>query len=648
MTLLLSFTDAVRKTGVIPLVLRETAGTLPLAEALGPVIVALLAGLPVVRASARSDEPRLAGGGTIGDLLAGSGVLVWGSGCAAERHILTDSHIAATRGPFSRAALEGSVPGNAIFGDPAWLISRFYRPETEKRWDLGVVMDEDIPGLADTLAAAGVKLIVARTSPDPASVRATLDEILACRRLLTGGLSGTIVGESYGIPSLPLVSGPSAGRPGPRRVPVFPESFLSRDIADLYAGLRLSSLPVFVVESIAHIDVERVIRAIDTTWNPVWMREDDLIESFPLETGASPSLKGNDLFGAAGIRTVQTNPGPAAPNRPNAESLQDWVDRHGVVPLGWAATSSKAPYPNLGDALSAVMTAAIAGLPAQRRNFDDKGERLVAVGTIGHGQRNGVVHLWGTGLDATRNAFDPSLKRFAIPPGTNLVAHAMRGRNSAARLRELGVAVPHAYGDPVWFLPKLLAGQPVERQYELGIVLHITELTEATPTAGPRPEYRRYQIPPSLAGVVRIINTYTENDTASLLARANDIRSCKRIVSTSFHGLVIAECFGIPNAWFSTHPGEGMLLDVDDEDQQIDHRIRDWHSGTGSQRVLTFGAERHVPARWDQVFRFIDRMWEPMEIDAAPLFGAFPLRPAVSLSDTAWTLDPAIADAMRF
>jgi len=334
--------------------------------------------------------------------------------------------------------------------------------------------------------------------------------------------------------------------------------------------------------------------------------------------------------------------------RTESASLRDWVDEHQAVPLGWAATSAKAPYPNLGDALSAVVTAAISGLPVQRRNFDDRGERLVAVGTIGHAQRNGIAHLWGTGLDPTRNAFDPASKRFAVPPDTRMIAHAMRGRNSAARLREAGVRVPEVYGDPVWFMPKLLADRPVPRTYELGIVLHITELTEATPSGGQLPDYRRYQIPPSLAGVVRIINTYTENDTASLLARVDDIRSCKRIASTSFHGLVIPESFGIPNIWFSTHPGEGMLLEVDDEDVSIDHRVRDWYSGTGRQRVLAYGAERHLPTRWDQLLRFIDRMWEPLRPDVAPLFNAFPLRARVSLDDALWTLGPAIADALRF
>ena len=61
-----------------------------------------------------------------------------------------------------------------------------------------------------------------------------------------------------------------------------------------------------------------------------------------------------------------------------ARSLREWVAENGVVPLSWAATSPAKPHPNLGDALSAVITAAMAGLPVQRRKFSERNERLVA------------------------------------------------------------------------------------------------------------------------------------------------------------------------------------------------------------------------------------------------------------------------------
>lgn len=637
-----------RQSGLVPLVVAHASPDRPLTEALGPIVVSLLAGLPIMPMPAGSERPRMTASGSVAHLLQGEGAVVWGSGCAPGTVRATEAKIAATRGPFSRRWLDGTV--GSVYGDPAWLFPAFHRARPPKRWELGIVVDSSA-GCDAVPADAGIRVIVARVAVDGETPKAVLDEILSCRRVLTTCVSGAIVAEAFGIPCLALV--PDGGAPAVRRLLIDPDGALGPELADLYAGLRLATLPVFGHAGVAAIDWDAAIRAIDRTWTPAWMREEDLVSCFPLDPDPVAVADDSDAFAhplvcaaapASPVRPAVTR----RPGRPEAVSLQDWVDANGAVPLGWAATGEATPFPNLGDALSATVTAAIAGLPIVRRNFDDKGERLVAVGTIGHAQRNGIAHLWGTGLDATRNAFNPSLGRFAVPPDTTLVVHAMRGRNSAARLRQAGVPAPEVHGDPVWFMPKLIGHRPVEPRYELGIVLHITELTAATPAAGPLPDYRRYHIPPSLAGVVKIINTYTETDTESLLARVDEIRACRRIASTSFHGLVIPETFGIPNIWFSTHPGEGMMLDVGDEEAKLDHRLRDWYSGTSRQRVAAYGSQRHLPTRWDRLIRAIDTMWEPLQVDGAALFDAFPIRPGVRYEDAAWPLDPAFTESMRY
>ena len=323
-------------------------------------------------------------------------------------------------------------------------------------------------------------------------------------------------------------------------------------------------------------------------------------------------------------------------------NLQELVDERQAIPLAWVATTRASPWPNLGDALSAVMVAAIADLPIERRGFDDQRERLAAVGTIGHAQKGGVVHFWGTGIDPMRNAFDASLGRFAVPPGTELIPHAMRGRMSAQRLREEGVATPFVHGDPVWFLPKLVSTPVVEQTHELGIVLHITELESPTPESLVKEAYRRYRIPPSLQRTIRIINTYTENSLDSIFAKIDEMRSCRRIASTSFHGLVIAESFGIPNVWFSPYPAGGMVLDVEDQGAQLDHRARDFYSSTGKLLLPVYGTQRHLETDWEALIRWIDQSWTPLEDDFSGLFEAFPIRRAVSLDDAHWPLSETV------
>jgi hypothetical protein len=491
----------------------------------------------------------------------------------------------------------------------------------------------------------GVRAISVTNSHGVTDLERRLETMLACRRIASDSAGVIALAEAYGIPCLPLVAA-DHGR-GLKRLSVTEES-LGFAFADLYGGLRRGSVPAYQICAPALPDVERLAAAIDQAWSPAWLREDDLIEAFPLPRATAPRTAGDGLAQHPLLKEAPPRAAPAQPRAAVQSRLQDWVDANDRVPLAWAATSERAPYPNLGDALSAVIVSVMSGRPVEARNFDDRGERLVAVGTIAHAQRNGVVHLWGTGLDGKRNAFDASLGRFALPPDTEFAVHAMRGRNSAARLREAGIACPEAYGDPVWFLPRLMRGRAVAPRWELGVVLHITEVAAPAPGAAVLEEYVRYRIPPSLAGVVRLISTYTEQGTEALLAKVDEIRACRRIVSTSFHGLVIPESFGIPNMWFSPYSGGGMLADVDDPETKLDHRVRDWYSGMRRRRVPVFGAQRHLPARWDQIMRWIDAAWEPAEPDAAALFDSFPLRKAVGFEDAAWAMEPTLFGDARY
>jgi hypothetical protein len=623
------------RLGAVPLVMPPANADI--GAAAGAAVVALLCGMKLCRVPAASGGLRLAAAGPLPPGLAGGSLVVWGSG-AAGRPEGVDLSVRATRGPFTRALLGGPD----VFGDPAWLLPWFHRVTVPKRWELGLVLlpgQKPPPGLPDGVCA------IPGDAPDgPAALAARVDAVLACRRIASACAGALVLAETYGIPCLPLAA---ADGQGLRRVPTT-EAALGLGVADFYAGLRRSAVPAYLHPPGTLPAADRLAAAIDKAWSPAWLREDDLIETFPLPCAPLMPEDGDSAFAHPVLAETDPAqpPGPASvrPAAHPAASLQDWVDENGVVPAAWAATSGQAPFPNLGDALSAVIVSAITGLKLQRRNFDDRGERLVAVGTIGHAQRNGTVHLWGTALDPQRNAFDPARSRFAVPPDTRFVVHATRGRNTAARLREAGVPCPDVYGDPVWFLPRLVGGRPVTPRWELGVVLHITEMQGPTPDAGVLAAYKRYHIPPMLAGAVRLISTYTEQGTEALLAKVDEIRACRRIVSTSFHGLVIPEAFGIPNMWFSPHAGGGMRVNVNDPDAPMDHRVRDWYSGMGCRRVPVFGTPRLLPTRWDQVIRWLDKAWEPLQPDDAALFEAFPLRKAVSFKAPEWPLDPALFD----
>jgi len=329
-----------------------------------------------------------------------------------------------------------------------------------------------------------------------------------------------------------------------------------------------------------------------------------------------------------------------------AKARLELISDQGVA-VAWAASTAARPYANLGDALSPVIISTLSGLPVTRRNFDSQSARLCAVGTIGHAQKNGSVHLWGTGMDGAINPVRPS-EPYSKPGETLFTIHATRGPFTADILRREGLTAPQIYGDPVWFLPKLFPRPASPPTYELGVILHLTELDAYTSTAGVRDIFERYSVPEALRSSVRIISPITERDLDSMEARLSEILSCKRIASTSLHGLVIAETYGVPCVWFAPFPGGGQIAYLDQEGCKLDHRMRDFYAGVGKWTLPIFASDRRLPTDWNELIDWIDNHYSPCDFDGAALFDAYPLPKVVSFEDGRWPLDRALISTIPF
>jgi len=309
-------------------------------------------------------------------------------------------------------------------------------------------------------------------------------------------------------------------------------------------------------------------------------------------------------------------------NRPHSLLVRD---RHTLfVPLTWVASTPDHPFANLGDALSPIIVSALSGLPIVHRAFDSPDKKLACVGTIGHALKNGEVYLWGTGVDKEKHPIDRNLTYYQRPPDTQFQVHALRGPLSAQTFRQQGIEVPAVYGDPVWFLPSLI--QPaLEKRYELGVIVHLSELEFLSKTAKVREDLIRYRVPESIASEVRIINTLTEPTFEALEARVKEITACKRIVSTSLHGLVIAEAYQIPCAYFQVLGMGGAFVQLQDRQAKIDHRFRDFYSGLGLEQLFVYGQELEQETSWEHVIDALDQYWSPLEWSAEAFLDSFPL-----------------------
>lgn len=313
-------------------------------------------------------------------------------------------------------------------------------------------------------------------------------------------------------------------------------------------------------------------------------------------------------------------------NDETIRALAASVKRREVIPLSWVAATREQDYVNLGDALSAVMVSLLSGLPVEHVAHDSSRLRMAAVGTIGHSLKNGEVVVWGTGTSRFRNPSAAAEQRIPVAPllGTRLRITATRGPVSRQILGEENAVGPAVYGDPVWLLPRFYPG-PRRKKWKLGVIIHLADLQGRMFEVRPKPEHERYVVPEELAGDVRLIHTVTPIGLGDMRARLDEILACERIVSTSLHGMVFAESYGVPCLYFSPRSPRGLEIAELDPDGSLDLRIVDLYRGLGRHRIPVYGQPRREQTDWQALMDAVDRGWRPSSFDADPLLEAFPL-----------------------
>lgn len=142
--------------------------------------------------------------------------------------------------------------------------------------------------------------------------------------------------------------------------------------------------------------------------------------------------------------------------------------------------------------------------------------KILGLGSLIHRIQDGDV-VWGTG--AIKNA--PVEAR----PKTRILA--VRGPLTRALLWS---DVPEIYGDPALLLPRYY-DQPQESTYDIGVIPHY--LDKPFMQLSPDPAVLMIDVQSSWRKVV------------------DSIRKCSAVISSSLHGLIVAEAYGIPATWAS-------------------------------------------------------------------------------------------------
>jgi len=196
------------------------------------------------------------------------------------------------------------------------------------------------------------------------------------------------------------------------------------------------------------------------------------------------------------------------------------IENDGRVPVRWWVKAD-----NFGDLLSPWLISKMTGREVVFA--DPKEPHYVAIGSILN-RANWQSQVWGAGSFGNEEAADF---------GPRATYHAVRGPLSRARLLRLGVACPPVFGDPALLTPAYFAPK-VANTHQYGIVARWSD-----------DRWRQAELGPG----VRLIDLGTPDVEGVIEA----MLSCRRIVTGSLHGLIMADAYGIPSAFVKSYTARG-------------------------------------------------------------------------------------------
>ena len=127
--------------------------------------------------------------------------IIWGSGIISWNIDLKPADYRLVRGPETyRKIKEAGIDCPAMYGDPALLLPKFFRPKVEKQFKLGIIPHYNDYMMVNNMYqnTADVKVIDLMTL----DIEETTQEILECEYCVSSSLHGIIVSHAYGIPAV--------------------------------------------------------------------------------------------------------------------------------------------------------------------------------------------------------------------------------------------------------------------------------------------------------------------------------------------------------------------------------------------------------------------------------------------------------------
>ena len=191
--------------------------------------------------------------------------------------------------------------------------------------------------------------------------------------------------------------------------------------------------------------------------------------------------------------------------------------------------------------------------------------------------------MWGSGFIAADRRFR----------GRTAHVFALRGPLTAAILRGQGIPCPDRFGDPALLVP-LLHPRPAARADALGLIPHFIERND-----------------PRITNLAQQLGAKVLDIRGPLTKFLDELWTCDSVISSSLHGLVLADSYRIPNVW----------LQLSDRVLGDGFKFRDYFASVGREaRNLDLRREPMPSPR--TIRSLVER--EPLRVDLGGLVAACP------------------------
>lgn len=178
---------------------------------------------------------------------------------------------------------------------------------------------------------------------------------------------------------------------------------------------------------------------------------------------------------------------------------------------------------NVGDLVGPYLIEKITGKRIVPSIFGLR-EHIISVGSI-FSQANDNSYIWGSGLIS---------KDESIYISNSAKIAMVRGQLTKKELESRGLDMSAvALLDPASLLPKFYSPK-INKKYKVGVVPHYVD-------------YEKFNKQHIDKDVVII------DVKQSVEAFVDKLLECELVISSSLHGLIISDSYGIPNVWVATH-----------------------------------------------------------------------------------------------